>query len=1247
MQRILFSTDKLRQATAAEATILCLAGWFLRHGWAVDVCARLIDGDYYQQLSRWAASGRLRIFTDDDHQSGADPLADDDADYDLLWICGGYLASGLIDRLQQGTITGRCLFQHFTASAGRPYYSGSSSENALAWRILTDSALSYAALSLRGVYAPSLRLMPLAFDDQLVCSSFCPPAGPLRKILWAGDQYCPAIDLLSQLLNMQNIRLDFLPSGQQAALLTSHKLTEYQLVIGENQLIASALCLGIPVCVAGQGGWCGYLAAGDGFQRAADSFFTASEGTEMDGHQYFDALIDGYPAAQQWAASFRDQALSRWSFSALLPPLLTTLPAGIPLTMTAAEATEWRLARNILAQQADNSRQLLQWLNHRQISETRRAVLLAVTTGHGEVASIGVIILDRRQDREACEVTLRSLEQQSLKPRHCVLISEKEYPFLSVICGEQLKMPADSRGVQQVVSGVPLHSWLIVEAGTHCLKDSLLLFADHLLQHPLTAVCYSDILQGTRLADASLVLKPDCNIDLLRSQAYPGEELLITTACLKDHLPRSPVSDELMFCELIWRVIESSGPSAIAHLPEALLLIPHRVTSDQLPVLRRKITVQHLQRCGIEAAEVKDQQNGVDQVSYPQPVRARVSIIIVTKDQQALLQHCLESVTGQTDWPDYEVLVVDNGSQQAAAREYLEQLQALQLANLRLLRWPGVFNFAAINNFAAAQASGDYLLFLNNDCQISHRDWLTELLKVAARPEVAVTGARLLYRDGHLQRAGFVTGIEQGVAGIYCGAPAEAAGYFHYLHCAQQVSAVSASCMMVRREVFDAVGGFDGVNFAAGQADVDLCLRIQQAGYLVVWTPQATLYHMGGATRLSAACYPSECTAGQQALDALRQSRKGSLCRDIRYHRHLNRSGQLFSLSVRTDRLQLPLPGRPLPVMIAGHVNFTGCGNYRVIQPYQLMEQQLQLEGGLIHGLPAAMDIAELQPDSVLLQMPFDPQVEETLRQYRQMSSAKIIMEYDDYFVTLPASNHHRHKLPKDIAGQLRRTMSLADHLVVSTPALADAYADFHRDIRVAENRLNPQQWGALASHRRQGKKLRIGWAGGDSHQGDLAIIRPLVQALQDEVEWVFMGMKPLQVRCEFHCGVPFDWYPQKLASLNLDLALVPLEINLFNECKSNLRLLELGACGVPVICSDIEPYRGQLPVTRVKNHFKHWLKAIREQLSDPQALARRGDELQRAIRRDWLLTPDNIAEWRQAWLGTPATLISKGISDD
>lgn len=137
-------------------------------------------------------------------------------------------------------------------------------------------------------------------------------------------------------------------------------------------------------------------------------------------------------------------------------------------------------------------------------------------------------------------------------------------------------------------------------------------------------------------------------------------------------------------------------------------------------------------------------------------------------------------------------------------------------------------------------------------------------------------------------------------------------------------------------------------------------------------------------------------------------------------------------------------------------------------------------------------------------------------------------------------------------------------------------------------------------------------------------------------MEWVFFGMCPERIRPyihEFHGGVPIEQYPALLASLDLDLALAPLEPNLFNECKSNLRLLEYGACGFPVICTDAVCYRGDLPVTRVKNRFKDWLDAVRMHLADLDATARQGDALRERVLGEWMLKGENLQRWRSAWL--------------
>src|SRR5690606_25014450 len=151
-----------------------------------------------------------------------------------------------------------------------------------------------------------------------------------------------------------------------------------------------------------------------------------------------------------------------------------------------------------------------------------------------------------------------------------------------------------------------------------------------------------------------------------------------------------------------------------------------------------------------------------------------------------------------------------------------------------------------------------------------------------------------------------------------------------------------------------------------------------------------------------------------------------------------------------------------------------------------------------------------------------------------------------------------------------------------------------HPDIRIVQNRLPVEWWSNLHSERRVGRKPRVGWAGGSSHTGDLELIFDVVRELANEVEWVFFGMCPDLLRPyvhAFHPGISIERYSERLARLKLGLALAPLEMNLFNECKSNLRILEYGACGYPVICTDIDPYRCGMPVTLVKNRTEDWLE--------------------------------------------------------
>jgi glycosyltransferase involved in cell wall biosynthesis len=258
----------------------------------------------------------------------------------------------------------------------------------------------------------------------------------------------------------------------------------------------------------------------------------------------------------------------------------------------------------------------------------------------------------------------------------------------------------------------------------------------------------------------------------------------------------------------------------------------------------------------------------------------------------------------------------------------------------------------------------------------------------------------------------------------------------------------------------------------------------------------------------------------------------------------------------------------------------------------------------------------------------------ENLARFKQLLRCKIVMDFDDLLTNVPDKNIHKRTLLKDMKGRLRKVGALVDRFTVSTEPLAEDFKQYHDNIHVVPNALLRSQWAHLTSQRGTSKKLRVGWAGGVSHQGDLEVVRDVVKELAGEVEWVFMGMclKELNPHIkEFHAGAPFNAYPEELAKLNLDLAIAPLELNPFNECKSHLRILEYGILGIPVIATNITPYQSGFPITLVKNKHQDWIRAIRDHINNPDEAYKRGDALRQHILDNWMLD-QHLEAWRDAW---------------
>ena len=309
--------------------------------------------------------------------------------------------------------------------------------------------------------------------------------------------------------------------------------------------------------------------------------------------------------------------------------------------------------------------------------------------------------------------------------------------------------------------------------------------------------------------------------------------------------------------DLALRCIEHLRPNQVRHIPR--ILYHWRQVAGSLAALpdakpyakdaARRAIADHLRRKG-KAGRVQRCPENIEshRVIHDLPaVPPLVSIIIPTRDNADLLEYCVASIRERTDYTPIEIIIVDNRSVEAKSRELLSRFEKDKAA--LILHDRGAFNYSRLNNFAAAQARGEILLFLNDDTEVENRGWLTELVSQTTRVEVGAVGARLWYRDDTLQHGGVVLGIG-GLAGHeFPRVPRGHPGYYNRAFLQHNCSAVTGACLAMRKEVFQEMGGFDEEHLAVNFSDIDLCLRLRAQGYEIVWTPYANLLHEESASR--------------------------------------------------------------------------------------------------------------------------------------------------------------------------------------------------------------------------------------------------------------------------------------------------------------------------------------------------------------------------------------------------------------
>lgn len=346
------------------------------------------------------------------------------------------------------------------------------------------------------------------------------------------------------------------------------------------------------------------------------------------------------------------------------------------------------------------------------------------------------------------------------------------------------------------------------------------------------------------------IYKPDFGIDTFLAQNYIKDMLCVSKEIWNELGGFDEKFSNAAIYDFVLRCYEKFGEESISHVEKAVFTLDEcEKTTDVSQTQEQEIEVieSHLKRMD-KKAKVHVISNGLYQVEYSLVAHAKISIVIPNKDNIDVLKQCIDSILDKSTYDNYEIVIIENNSEDSETFQYYQEIEQKYPDVIRVLKCVTDWNYSYINNFGVKQTTGEYIVLLNNDTEVIAPDWMEQLLQYAQQKEIGIVGAKLLYPDGTIQHGGVTLGI-RGVAGhAFHGWNGDAKGYMNRLITVQDLTAVTAACLMISREVFDEVRGLDE-RFKVAFNDTDLCMRVRKAGYRVVYNPKACLFHHESKSR--------------------------------------------------------------------------------------------------------------------------------------------------------------------------------------------------------------------------------------------------------------------------------------------------------------------------------------------------------------------------------------------------------------
>lgn len=465
------------------------------------------------------------------------------------------------------------------------------------------------------------------------------------------------------------------------------------------------------------------------------------------------------------------------------------------------------------------------------------------------------------------------------------------------VLGADARTEADARNAVAARSGAEL--MVVVDAADALAPEALFAVAVAARAHPQAGIVYSDEDRLLSEGRGRPRFKPGWSPELLLSRMYLGQLLAFRCDCVRDAGGYRAALGGAHDYDMALRL--AAGGAGVVHVPQVLYHRAESGTGCDADPAERQALEDVCAQTGRQAAVVPGGAPRTWRVRHRLTGAPRVTIVIPTdarspstssglapstgsglagptlSDTQPFIVQCLRSIVERTTYPHIDLVVVDNGALPAQAAELLAHLPHRRAT----YQWTGAFNFSRKINFAVAHATGDLVLLLNDDVEVINADWLTAMLEYAGQDEIGAVGAKLFYPDGRLQHIGVATGVCGIAAHLLHQHPGGSTGCGHAAASVRNCSAVTGACLLTRRAVYDQVGGFDE-RMAVDFNDVDFCLRVRAAGYRIVFTPYARLYHHESASFGSRVQHPRDAAAMRAIWGA-------ALDRDPYYNPNLSR----------------------------------------------------------------------------------------------------------------------------------------------------------------------------------------------------------------------------------------------------------------------------------------------------------------------------------------------------------------------